>query len=85
MVTTEVMTLSQTLTSNKSIKVSEELYRVAKWTAEAENRSIAGQIEFWAKIGRAAIDNPDLPVDFIRETLVAKALDRSLAEPFIPE
>ena len=81
----EVMTLSQILTSNKSIKISEELYRVAKWTAEAENRSIAGQIEFWAKIGRAAIDNPDLPVDFIRETLIAKALDRSLAEPFIPE
>ena len=77
--------LLQTLTNNKSIEISEELYRVAKWTAEAENRSIAGQIEFWAKIGRAAIDNPDLPVDFIRETLIAKALNRSLAEPFIPE
>ena len=79
------MKLPQALTSNKSIKISEELYRAAKWTAEAENRSIAGQVEFWAKIGRAAIDNPDLPVDFIRETLIAKALDRSLAEPFMPE
>jgi hypothetical protein len=79
------MAMPLTLTSNKSIKISEELYRVAKWTAGAENRSIAGQIEFWAKIGRAAIDNPDLPVDFIRETLIAKALNRSLAEPFIPE
>jgi len=77
--------LPQTLTSNRSIKISEELYRVAKWTAEAENRSISGQIEFWAKLGRAAIDNPDLPVDFIRETMIAKALDRKLAEPFIPE
>jgi len=82
---TEVMKLPQALTSNKSIKISEELYRAAKWTAEAENRSIAGQIEFWAKIGRASIDNPDLPVDFIRETLIAKALDRSLDEPFLPE
>jgi len=77
--------LPQTLTSNRSIKISEDLYRVAKWTANAENRSISGQIEFWAKLGRAAIDNPDLPVDFIRETLIAKALDRALAEPFKPE
>ena len=77
--------MSHTMTSHRSIKISEELYSVAKWTAEAENRSIAGQIEFWAKIGRAAMDNPDLPVDFIRETLIAKALNRSLAEPFIPE
>jgi hypothetical protein len=80
-----VTKLPQALTNNRSIKISEELYRVAKWTADAENRSISGQIEFWAKIGRAAIDNPDLPVDFIRETLIAKALDRSLAEPFVPE
>jgi hypothetical protein len=70
---------------NRSIKISDDLYKIARWTAEAENRSIAGQIEFWAKIGRTAIDNPDLPVDFIRETLIAKALNRSLAEPFIPE
>ena len=39
--------LPQTLTSNKSIKIGEELYRVAKWAAEAENRSIAGQIELF--------------------------------------
>ena len=84
-VKTEVMTLPQTLTSNRSIKISEDLYRVAKWTANAENRSISGQIEFWAKLGRAAVDNPDLPIDFIRETLIAKALDRALAEPFKPE
>ncbi|MDR3265730.1 MAG: ParD-like family protein [Synergistaceae bacterium] len=77
--------MTQALASNKSIKISGDFYRIAKATAEAENRSIAGQVEFWAKIGRAAIDNPDLPVDFIRETLIAKALDRSLAEEFIPE
>ena len=77
--------MPQTLTSNRSIRISEDLYRVAKWTANAENRSISGQIEFWAKLGRAAVDNPDLPIDFIRETLIAKALDRTLAEPFKPE
>ncbi|GHV35181.1 hypothetical protein FACS1894187_07330 [Synergistales bacterium] len=77
--------MPQTMTGNKSIKISNGLYKAAKWIAEAENRSIGGQIEFWAKIGRAAIDNPDLSVDFIRETLIAKAMDISLAEPFVPE
>lgn len=77
--------MPQTATGNKSIKVSEDLYRAAKWTAEAEHRSIAGQIEFWATLGRAAMDNPDLPIDFIRETLIAKALERTMAERFIPE
>ncbi|NLL36672.1 MAG: hypothetical protein GX256_04015 [Fretibacterium sp.] len=46
---------------------------------------MSGQIEFWARIGKAAMDNPDLPVDFIRDTLVSKAQNRALAEPFKPE
>ncbi len=70
---------------SKSIKVSEELYRSAKYTAEAECRSISGQIEFWAKMGRVAMDNPDLPIDFVRDILIGKATDPALAEPFLPE
>ena len=46
---------------------------------------IAGQIEFWALIGKAALDNPDLPIDFVRDLLVAKAESRSLATPFEPQ
>ena len=80
----EVIIMSQTI-ANRSIKISDDLYRAAKWTAEAECRSISGQIEFWAKMGRAAVDNPDLPIDFIRDVLIAKATDRGLAEPFTPE
>ncbi|NLL36651.1 MAG: ParD-like family protein [Fretibacterium sp.] len=71
--------------ANRSVKISEEMYNTAKWTAEAEHRSISGQIEFWARIGKAAMDNPDLPVDFIRDVLVSKAQNRALAEPFQPE
>jgi hypothetical protein len=77
--------LPQIAIGHKSIKISDEFYEIAKWTAEAENRSIAGQVEFWARIGRAAMDNPDLPVDFIRETLIARAMDKSMSEPFVPE
>ncbi len=42
------------------------------------------QIEFWAKVGRAALDNPDLPIDFIAETLVSLAEPNDQATPFIP-
>lgn len=68
-----------------TIRVDEYIYDEARKTAKAECRTIAHQIEYWAKIGKAALDNPDLPIDFIRETLVSHEQDRSLAEPFTPE
>jgi hypothetical protein len=36
-------------------------------------------------IGKAALDNPDLPIEFVRELLVAKAEGKSLSTPFIPQ
>jgi hypothetical protein len=41
--------------------------------------------EYRTMIRKAALDNPDLPVSFIRHIIVSLATDRSLAEPFIPE
>ncbi len=64
------------------IRISEDIYNAAKKTAKAEYRTIPSQIEFWAKIGKCALDNPDLSVDFIKEILISKHQDRSLAEPF---
>lgn len=64
------------------IRVDEIIYDEAKKVAKAECRSIANQIEFWAKIGKCALENPDLPIDFIKELLISKNTDRSLAEPF---
>jgi hypothetical protein len=46
--------------------------------------TIAGQIEFWARVGRAALDNPDLPVTFVAESLASMAEPREQATPFIP-
>ena len=68
-----------------SIRINEEIYTAAKMTAKAECRSIANQIEFWAKVGKAALDNPDLPIDFVRDILISKNHDQSLAEPFVSE
>lgn len=64
------------------IRINETIYNDAKRIALAEFRSIPNQIEFWATIGKCALDNPDLPIEFIRDVLIAKHLDRSLAEPF---
>ena len=67
-----------------SIRIDQELYEQAKQDAAAEHRSIAGQVEFWARLGRAALDNPDLPVSFIAESLVSLAEPREQAQPFVP-
>ena len=67
---------------SRPIRVSESMYTEAKHVAKAELRSIPNQIEFWAMIGKCALDNPDLPIDFIKDLLVSKNSDRELAEPF---
>jgi hypothetical protein len=46
---------------------------------------ISGQIEFWAMIGRAALDNPDLPIDFVRDLLIARSEGKTLLTSFVPE
>jgi hypothetical protein len=67
------------------VRIDDELYKDAKLHAKAEFRTIAGQIEFWAKVGKAALDNPDLPVDIVRDILIARAEGRHGATPFVPE
>ena len=64
------------------IRIDQAIYDDAKKIARAECRSIPNQIEFWAKIGKCALDNPDLPVEFIKDLLFSKKTDPSLAEPF---
>lgn len=65
------------------IRIDETIYNAAKQVARAECRSIPNQIEFWAKVGKCALDNPDLPIEFVQTLLIAKDIDRSQAEPFV--
>jgi len=67
-----------------SIRINKELYEQARQDAILEHRSISGQIEFWARVGRAALDNPDLPVSFIAESLASLAEPRVHSTPFVP-
>ncbi len=72
------------MAATTSIRIDQALYDQAKADAAAEHRTIAGQVEFWAKVGRAALDNPDLPVSFIAESLASMAEPREHATPFVP-
>jgi hypothetical protein len=67
------------------VRIDDALYNDARAHAHAERRTIAGQLEFWAMVGKAALDNPDLPIEFVRDLLIARAEGQSLATPFIPE
>lgn len=66
------------------VRIDDQLYESAKAHALAERRSISGQLEFWAMAGKAALENPDLPIDFVKDLLVAKAEGVALAKPFVP-
>jgi len=72
------------MSASTSIRIDQTLDDQAKADAAAEHRTIAGQVEFWAKLGRAALDNPDLPVSFIAESLASMAEPIEQATPFVP-
>ena len=55
------------------------MYEPAKVRAKAEMCSIPQQVAYWAKVGRPALDNPDLPIEFVRDTLLAMEEE---SEPF---
>lgn len=70
--------------STVSIRIDETLVDAARSAAKAEFRTLQGQIEFWAKVGRAALDNPDLPASFIAESLMSLNEPAEDATPFVP-
>lgn len=59
------------------IRINNNLYQEAKERAVAEFRSTPEQIEYWATIGKIAIENPELPIEFIRDILIAKREQKS--------
>lgn len=64
-----------------TVKLSDELVNEAKRYAKMESRSVPKQIEYWARIGRTARDNPDLPVPFIMDIL--EAMEDPVTTPFV--
>ncbi|MDD2722971.1 MAG: ParD-like family protein [Methylovulum sp.] len=72
------------MTATISIAIDQELYEQAQDKAALEHRSTTEQIEFWAKLGRAALENPDLPISFIAESLLSLMEPHTELEPFMP-
>ncbi len=67
------------------VRINEQLYEQAKAHAHAERRTITRQIELWAMVGKTALDNPDLPINLVKDLLFAMAEGASLATPFIQQ
>ena len=55
-----------------AVKISDDLVAKAKIKAKVFKRSVAGQIEYWAKIGQIVEDNPELPRPLIQDLLIGK-------------
>jgi hypothetical protein len=55
-----------------AIKLSEDIVKNAKIRAKVLNRSLAGQIEHWARMGRLAEENPDLTYSMLKDILIAQ-------------
>ena len=53
-----------------AIQLSESLTEEAKPYAQAMHRSVAEQIEYWARLGKVAEENPDLPIPMLQDMLV---------------
>lgn len=55
-----------------TVKLSCEIIAEAKRYGNVYSRSTPKQLEYWARIGKIAEENPDLPYAFIRDVLLAK-------------
>ena len=53
-----------------AIRISEELVGEAKKYSKIEHRSLTGQIEHWARIGKCSEENPYLTYNLIKEILI---------------
>lgn len=65
--------------STTQTKISSKLYHEAAIEAQANNITVDEQVALWARVGKAALDNSDLPVTAIKDILIAQ---KQVSEPF---
>jgi hypothetical protein len=56
-----------------AVRITDDLVRDAKIFSKIEKRSLTGQIEHWARIGKCAEENPDLTYSLIKDILIGLA------------
>ena len=54
-----------------TIEVDQQLYQDAAAVAAQNHITVDEQIDMWARVGRTALDNPDMPVAAIQDLIVA--------------
>ena len=55
-----------------AVRISDSIVKKARARSKALNRSVAGQIEYWAKMGEILEDNPDLSFSFVQDILIGR-------------
>ena len=53
-----------------AVRISESLVNDARKFSKIDHRSLTGQIEHWASIGKCAEENPDLTYGLIKEIFI---------------
>jgi hypothetical protein len=53
-----------------AVRISENLVNDARKISRIDHRSLTGQIEHWAQMGKCAEENPDLTYSLIKEILI---------------
>jgi len=56
-----------------AVRISDDLLNEARKYSKIDHRSLAGQVEHWAKIGKCAEENPALTYALIKEIFVGIA------------
>ena len=56
----------------KVVKLNEDFVKRVTREAKANRRSVPKQIEFYYTLAAASLDNPDTPVEWVRDLLISK-------------
>jgi hypothetical protein len=56
-----------------AVRITDDLVRDAKIFSKIDQRSLTGQIEHWARIGKCAEENTDLTYSLIKDILIGLA------------
>lgn len=68
---------------SSAVKLSASIVSDARIQGKAFHRSVAGQIEHWAHIGKILEENPDFTYSFIKNLLVSmEEANAGLVEPY---
>jgi len=66
-----------------SLRISEDTRSMLEVKAKVHRRSLAGQADYYIRLGILAEENPDLPLLFLREILEGRAeTEAGLAEEY---